>query len=301
MILVISPKSVYVAKRLKAEGKKAKAAFRILDMRQLVALKFKVDVTKYSCLYIRNPYLNGSPKYLPLVVKLAKQFKAAGKKVIDANIAHEFLGQGKWMDYQKLIKAGLPIPKTCIVHGRALYKYKFPFVLKWIYGFKARNVFFVRNQDQLDKLLPLRPKLEWLAQEFIKADFEYKVITVGYKALPVVLRFGINADGFRADFGQSKIIRWRHSERVQPSEESQTNKEILRPSDALRAQDDAVERVIALAQRASGSLGRELAKVDIIQKGKRLYILEVNRFPGLDSFEKLTKFNVIKRFVEYLQ
>jgi tRNA-specific 2-thiouridylase len=38
----------------------------------------------------------------------------------------------------------------------------------------------------------------------------------------------------------ARIPHRRHSERVHPSEESQTRKEILRPSDALRTQDDAV-------------------------------------------------------------
>jgi len=38
----------------------------------------------------------------------------------------------------------------------------------------------------------------------------------------------------------AKILSRRHSERVHPSEESQTKKEILRRSDALTAQDDAV-------------------------------------------------------------
>ena len=293
MILVISSKSAYAAKRLLEEARlrnlepvsrgvrigsniKSRRASRsgliIMDMRRLVACNFKLDVNRYATLYIRNPYLNGSPKYLPQIIKLASRFRQADKKVVDANIADGNIGRGKWADSKALLKAGLPIPNICIVHGRELYKDKFPFILKWIYGFKARNVFLVRNERQLRELLPLHPKKEWLAQEFIKADYEYKIITVGYKALPVVLRFGINPDGFRVDFEKFKTVK-----------------------------SSSIPDIIRAAEKASSALGRELAKVDILQKGNRLYILEVNRFPGLDSFEQLAKYNVVKHFLKYLQ
>ena len=57
-----------------------------------------------------------------------------------------------------------------------------------------------------------------------------------------------------------------------------------------------------IAEKASKVLGRELSKIDILEDymGK-LYILEVNRFPGLKSFEELTGFNVAGEFVKYLE
>ena len=39
---------------------------------------------------------------------------------------------------------------------------------------------------------------------------------------------------------------------------------------------------------------------DILEKDGKFFILEVNRFPGLESFEKLTKYNVGKEFLKYL-
>ena len=60
--------------------------------------------------------------------------------------------------------------------------------------------------------------------------------------------------------------------------------------------------MIALAERAARVLGRELAKVDIIQDAEgELFILEVNRWPGFQNFEKLTGYNVAGEFVGYLQ
>jgi len=270
MILVISSEN-YATKRLLEEAKALGIPLEVMSAEELKQKRFKINVSKYQSIYIRNPYVNGSPKYLPNIVKLAKQFNTAGKKVVDLNIAHGKLGQGKWLDYKVLIKEKIKIPITALIHGRALDKYKFPLVLKWIYGFKAKNVFFVENKDQLSKILPLHPKQEWLVQEFIKADYEYKIMTVGYKALPVVSKFGINKNGFRTDFNNHKTLK-----------------------------SSAFPKIIRLAEKASKALGRELAKVDVLQKGNRLYILEVNRFPGLDSFEILTKYNVTKQFIKYL-
>jgi glutathione synthase/RimK-type ligase-like ATP-grasp enzyme len=44
-----------------------------------------------------------------------------------------------------------------------------------------------------------------------------------------------------------------------------------------------------------------LMNVQYAVKAEEVYVLEVNRCPGLKSFEKLTGFNVIKEFVKYLQ
>jgi glutathione synthase/RimK-type ligase-like ATP-grasp enzyme len=40
--------------------------------------------------------------------------------------------------------------------------------------------------------------------------------------------------------------------------------------------------------------------VDILEKAGKFYVLEVNRFPGLKSFEQQTKSNIYAKFIEYL-
>jgi glutathione synthase/RimK-type ligase-like ATP-grasp enzyme len=271
MILVISAPNSYASKRLLQEAKKLRIKLDILSAEELLKNEFKVDINKYRSLYIRNPYVKGSPKYLGEIVNLAKKFNSAQKKVVDSNIANGNLGQGKWVDYQKLMKAGLPIPATKKLESGS-EKLGYPFILKWIYGLKGTNVFLVNDYNQLKKILPLHPKKEWLVQEFIKADYEYKVATVGYKALPVVLRFKMKQHNFKLEYDRYKVIK-----------------------------SSQVPKITEIAEKASKLLGRELSKIDILQKGKNFYILEVNRFPGLESFEELTKYNATKGFLEYLR
>jgi glutathione synthase/RimK-type ligase-like ATP-grasp enzyme len=247
----------------------------------LVACNFKIDIKKFDVLYVRDPYLKGSPLYFPQIIRLAKKFKAAGKKVVDFTIANGELGRGKWADYQQLQKAGLTIPKTHLLSGYKLNAIRYPLILKWTYGFKAKNVFLIKNRQQLKKILPLHPKKEWLVQEYLRADYEYKVITVGYKALPMVLRFKIKESGFGVDFKSACSVPF-YGRFGQPINRRTT-------------------AIVKLAEHASKSLGRELAKVDTLEAKGKFYILEVNRFPGLKSFEELAKPNVVKVFLRYLQ
>lgn len=329
MILVISSKKVYAAKRLELEANSRKLEVKIMDMADLVARDFKIDVAKFDVLYIRDPYLKGNPKYIPQIIKLAKKFKLAGKKVVDSVIANGDLGRGKWVDYQKLMSAGLPIPRTNLLSGYRLNTKSYPLILKWVYGFKAKNVFLINNQAELKAVLPLHPKKELLVQEFVRAEYEYKVITMGHKALPVVLRFKILDSGFRTDFDKYDVLRSpplllrRGSGRG--CSNSSLNTTSLPPkadknsgtlggisphhldelgmtlSDSRMGQEGrTLDALISLAESASRSLGRELAKVDILEAEGKFYILEVNRFPGLQSFENLTNFNVTKDFLAYI-
>ena len=310
MILVISSKKAYATQRLEAEARSMKYELRVMETAELAAVDFKIDISPYTCLYVRDPYVKGSPEYLPKIVELAKKFKAAGKKVVDANIADGFLGDGKWADYQKLLKAGLPIPKTEILE--ATY-YQLPttnYILKWTYGFGGKNVFLINNKKQLTEILKKYPKKELLLQEYIKADYEYKVVTIGYKAVPVVLKFIIKDSGFKLEHDDYEVMqspslfkgRWiaKRDGRVGVLSGVSSNHPVPLNGTPLLEKEGVLHEVIRLAEKAAKLLGRELSKVDILQQGQNLYILEVNRFPGLESFEKLAKYNVTKEIVRYL-
>src|SRR5205809_97598 len=100
MILLISGKNIYATHRLMEEAGKANVQMQVIDVADLVALNFNIDVSKFSVLFVRQPYLNGNPEYIPNIINLAKKFKAAGRRVVDSIIAEGELGQGKWQDYQ---------------------------------------------------------------------------------------------------------------------------------------------------------------------------------------------------------
>ena len=155
---------------------------------------------------------------------------------------------------------------------------------------KAKGTFLISSDKDLKRIPSDISKKEFMVQEYIGADYEYKVITVGYKALPIVLRFKFNKKLGRVDFTShsfllldrgSPFIAWR------------------KWGDLEGGGWEGVKKVVSIAEKASKTLGRELAKVDILEKAGKFYVLEVNRFPGLESFEKLTKYNAVREFLKY--
>lgn len=273
MILLISSKNSYATKRLLYEAGSMNYEFRLLDLEELINKKFKIVSKKGDILYIRNPYLECKADFLPQIIKFAKAFKKAGGRVVDENITRGDLGKGKWEDYKKLKTAGVSIPKTGLFQKLKISKIKnYDFVIKWIYGLKGRSVFLVKSVEDIKRIPSGIPKKELLVQEYIQAEYEYKVVVVGFKALSKVLKFRMLNSGFKIDYAKHQLL-----------ERSQAKK------------------VCILAEKAAKTLGRELCKVDILERKGKFYVLEVNRFPGLEGFEELMKYNVFKAFLQYLQ
>lgn len=272
MILVISPKNVYAAKRLAQESAKLDIGLDIMEAGELGDWK-NIDIGKYNALYVRNPFQNGRPDFLPQIIGLANKFRTMDKRVVDGVIADGDLGRGKWEDYKGLSRAEVGIPGTQLLWVKGqMSNVKCPFVAKWIYGMKGKGTFLIKSESDIRKIPNNIPRDELMAQEYIDADFEYKVVTVGYKALPVILRYKMKDERFMLEFANFEVLR------------SENCKEL-----------------VEIAQNSSKALKRELAKVDILQKGNNWYVLEVNRFPGLEGFEAQAKFNVFAEFLAYLR
>jgi glutathione synthase/RimK-type ligase-like ATP-grasp enzyme len=329
MILLISPKNKYATNRLVEEAGKFNMPITAMDVKELSARNFEMDINPYNVLYIRFPY-----PYFEQVIKLAQKFIQVGKRVVDASIAEGDADHNKWDMYQALKAAGVDIPRTEMLttslsrlnrdispqkerklqtatpvtpslfqrEGRGEFRY--PFIVKWVYGIKGRNVYFVENEIRLQKILKKHPQNELLIQEYIDSEWEYKVMTVGYKSLPVILKFAINPHSKRPDFGKVHLIKTptTPSRKVGTPllrQEGRTASASFSPP-AKEEYPPQVGEVVRLAEFASKATKRELAKVDIAQKGNELYVLEVNRWPGFQSFEKLTGYNVAGEFVRYL-
>jgi glutathione synthase/RimK-type ligase-like ATP-grasp enzyme len=314
MILFISPKTVYFTRRLKQEAQSRGVVLDALDVNDLAKLNFEIDVSKYQALYARFCY-----PYFEQIIELAQKFIGAGKKVVDAAIAEGNLGLGKMADYEKLSRADIPVPKTEKFLQAAQWQY--PCIVKWDYGFGGKEVCLVKNPADLHRATEFLPPEELLLQEFIPAEYEYKVVTVGYKSLPVVLRFAVDQNNWRPDFGKTDVIyapttpsrQGRDTPPRQGGEAprssaisgqvrslSSLSEEESPPQAGEVVGADKVQKIVQIAEQSSRLLKRELAKVDILESNGKFYVLEVNRCPGLKSFEELTGYNAVADFLKYL-
>lgn len=269
-LLLISPNNVYATERLTVEGEKMGFSVAAMEVKELGKINFDINLSDFDALFIRQAYLVGPQptKYLQAIINLAQKFQQAGKVVIDQNIGTGQLGRGKLKMLEKLEQQSIVIPKTSLLTQA---EPSYPFIAKWIYGFGSKHTYFVRSQVELEKIKSHYPIEELMAQEFVTAEYEYKVITTGYKSLPVVLKLATNRE-FLPDLKQV---------------------EVLPMSKAPAA--------VAVAEKSAKILGRELAKTDILEANGQLYVLEVNRWPGFQYFEKVSRFNVANEFLNYIK
>ncbi len=263
MILLISPQGVYSTKRLIEETAALGISAKTASMRQMVQDVLPIDVADYEALYIRFPY-----PYLDEATALARQFVKAGKKVVDATMVDGDVDHDKFGPLVKALIAGLPVPQTFRLGQTSL---KYPYVVKWDFGMKGRDVFLVKDDAGLQKAMHKHPTSELLVQQYVPVEFEYKVITVGYKSLPVVLRFAPHPKTGRPNFATAQTIS-----------------------------SAELPELVQIAESAARATCRELAKVDILESGGKFYIVEINRWPGFQSFEQLTGYNVAKDFIQYI-
>jgi len=148
-------------------------------------------------------------------------------------------------------------------------KFKSDFiVLKPIFGKRGRGIRRVRK-EKIEKYLEKFVEKDYIAQEFVDIQNEYRVYVVGGKY-----------EGVMEKISDS----WLHN--------------INQGAEPKRARiPDSVKRI---SVRAAKSVATEIAGLDVGVSKRGLFIIEVNRSPGFKAFESLG-FNLAEKIVYYLE
>jgi len=231
-------------------------------------------VSYYDALIIRS--------FMPFIAEaltLARLFRMAGKTVVDESTTSEGYAMSKMHDYVVLAANGVDVPRT-----RQFYdpnqmaafaeEIGYPCIIKGTTGSEGRHVHKVDSERQLRKKLIQYKSGEVMVQEFLAAEQDYRVITIGYKALPVYVSRKPKSDDFRTNF--------------------EFNEEVISHplAEAPHLKD--------IAERAARALGREFSGVDIRCRGAKPLVLEANRRPGFKGFEEATGYDVAGALIEYV-
>ncbi len=228
----------------------------------------------YDALIVRS--------FMPLIsesLTLARLFREAGKVVVDESMTDEGYAMSKMHDYVVLAKNGVAVPRTrqfCDSNRLAAFagEVGYPCIVKGSHGSEGRHVYKAESEQQLRKRLMQYKSGDVMVQEYLDAPIDYRVIVIGYRALPVYVSRRPRPDDFRTNF--------EHNEEV-----------ISQPlSEAPHLQD--------IAERAARALRREFSGVDIRCRGTTPLVLEANRRPGFKGFEQATGFDVAGAFIEYV-
>lgn len=228
-------------------------------------------------------FVRGTPdrdSHLDLITQLQR----AGYCVVNSRQALE-TATDKYRSYLKLKDFGLVQPKTVLLPNqdnveRAYNELEtqFPIILKTLRGAKGVGVLFVESERSLNSLVQLLFKqdenTDILIQEYIKTEFDVRVLILGGKVIATMRRDVVEGD-FRSNASQgAKVTTYDLTE--------------LESEQCI------------LAAKAIGGL---FAGVDFIPsknpKTQPPYILEVNSSPGTENIEKANNKNIVKDVLSY--
>ena len=228
-------------------------------------------------------FVRGTPErdsYLDLVT----QFQRAGYCVVNSRECLE-IAADKYRTYLRLKDFGLTQPKTVLIPNKDFIEKsfqnldtKFPIVLKTLRGSKGVGVLFVESERALNSIVQLLFKQDKssdiLIQEYIKTDFDVRVLILGGKIIATMQRDVIEGD-FRSNASLGAKVKTY----------------------------DLSELEMEHSIRAGKSVGGLLTAVDFIPssdpENKPPYVLEVNSSPGTENIEEANKKNIVKDILVY--
>ena len=193
----------------------------------------------------------------------------------------------KYRSYVRLDDFGLTQPKTVLVPNKDGLKRAvetldrdFPIVLKTLKGSQGIGVVFIESARSLDAIVQLVYKqdenADLLIQEYIKTEYDVRVIVLGGRIIATMRR-----DVIEGDF-RSNVSRGAKARKFDLTE--------------LEAEQSI------LAAKAVNGLW---TAVDFIASEDRKkippYILEVNHSPGTEGIEKATGVNIVKELIHFFE
>ena len=215
---------------------------------------------------------------------LISQLQRAGYCVVNSRECLE-IATDKYRTYLRLKDFGLTQPKTVLIPNKDSIEKsfenldtKFPIILKTLRGSKGVGVLFVESERALTSIVQLLFKQDKssdiLIQEYIKTDFDVRVLILGGKIIATMQRDVIEGD-FRSNASLGAKVKTY----------------------------DLSELEIEHSIRAGKSVGGLLTAVDFIPssdtENKPPYILEVNSSPGTDGIENANNKNIVKDILVY--
>ena len=191
----------------------------------------------------------------------------------------------KYRNYVRLKDYGLTQPKTILIPNKELVDSslealdsKFPIIMKTLRGSKGVGVLFIESKKSLDAIVQLVYKTnedtDLLIQEYIKTDYDIRVVVLGGRILATMKREVVEGD-FRSNYSQGGNVS---SFKLTSMEEKQC----------------------LLAAKAVDGI---FTAVDFIPSKNREknppYILEVNSSPGTDGIEEATNTNISREVLTH--
>lgn len=297
-ILLITPYKKSPSLEIKIEAEKRGHQVEILplnviDITDIKSNKIVKKMLEYDVIYIRTGPLD-------IVINYINEYlKKNNKLLINSKVYSANVFNNKIFQVGKIASANINVPKSVMssyldfikIHkgeNIEVLKEKFfldlvkeislPLIVKPLIGARGKNVYKINNyQDFLRFISKFENTAEFLFQEFIPNNGDYRVIVVGGKVIGLFKR--VPSDGeFRANIalgGRGEIV---------------TDQKL-------------VKQIGDFALKACQVLEIEIGGVDVILSDKNgmLYFIEVNRSMQWEGFRETTGINVAAHIIEYFE
>jgi ribosomal protein S6--L-glutamate ligase len=237
----------------------------------------KVDPNKYDVVLVR-PGFTKDPSVNSSVIK---QFQLAGFYVLNGYVG-VFRAKNKIRTLQMLDHFGVAVPKTVVIENpklleEAALEFKFPVIIKSLYGTHGRGVFIAESKRSLSPIveyLIAKDKGPASVQEYIgeAKGKDLRVFILGKKIVAAMERVAKSGE-FRSNFHKGGSVGVAD----------------LSPE----------ERKTAL--RASDVIGLDVSGVDILRTKTGPKVIEVNSNPGLEGISKASGINIAEKIIDFIE
>lgn len=242
-----------------------------------VDLFFKgTSLAQFDLFYFRS--VGDRNEVLPLLLEYAQEKNIP---VVDEYLLR--LG-GAWRKKKSteamiLLRAGVSYPDSFFVSNRDdlrryLETYPKPLVMKSTSGRHGVSTFLVRKKEEIERVIQGRERVNFLIQEFIPNEGDYRLFLVGYRVV----------GGFKRQRKENQLVLNR----------SQGGSVPLKKIPLLVKKE---------AEKAARVLGIEVAGVDLVEDKRtgKVVVIEVNQAPEFFVMERKTGQDIAREIVIYLR
>jgi len=232
-----------------------------------------IDVKEFDLVYVRSV-----GQYHEEMTLLADYCKTNKVKLLETALQHGNVDRDhKSYEALKLLGAGLGYPKSFFSSAKQTLKYletnkKWPVVIKDTGGRRGRGVYKVGSLELAEKIFQGRVRRNYVVQDYIKNDGEYRVWVIGGKYIGAMHR--------PVREGQYELVG------------------IMGKSTPVKLGRQMRE----LAINAAAALEIDVAGIDMVKDVETGcgYVLEVNRAGVFGVFEKVTGLNIVGEIMDWL-
>jgi RimK family alpha-L-glutamate ligase len=226
--------------------------------------KHQVKLEDFAMGYFRSSIIN-TKSHTNLKVVLIAEMMNRGGFVINGKSLLNYMHFSKLIQHYRFSQENLPHIATYYSSREGLGKYSFeyPLIMKKGLSSSGEDVVKVDNVDELIKVTEKYHYSELLFQPFISAGEDFRVIVVEGKAIGAMRREVVEG-GYLSNISQGG-----------KGSKAKLNKDLR-----------------YVAEKASRIFDLDLCGVDIIYEAGQPHVLEVNRIPQFQGFEKATGIDV---------